>query len=147
MQLRYRPFGLKLRRFLWSQPCLALLPECGWLDGGCLILRDALVQWGNGYLHPGASHRTHRSITFVDHGFAWLDVMGHRLFIDGDGIQEESAFKEKLAVLQQHPTVDLRFDTSTERVVGIPVDPDASRTLAQLLSRRLGGFSPSLLTK
>jgi hypothetical protein len=73
--------------------------------------------------------------------------MGHRLFIDGDGIQEESAFKEKLAVLQQHPTVDLRFDTSTERVVGIPVDPDASRTLAQLLSRRLGGFSPSLLTK
>ena len=76
-----RMFGRQLRRRLWSDGGLALLPgggEIAWNDGGCLLLADALAR-----ILTGAEHL---AVTF-DHsvlGQHFLVRVGH-WHLDADG--------------------------------------------------------------
>lgn len=110
-------------------------------------MRAALVQWGEGALNPGASIRMFRSTAYVDHGFAWLELKGRRLIIDGDGVQDETGLRQKLIKLKGVRPIDVRFSKGRELVVGIPQDRWASDRLAQLLSRRFGRFRLELITR
>lgn len=145
--MNHLPFGRALHRFLQSNGVLALLPGCGWLDGGCLILREALVQWGSGELSPGVSARTREAKSFVDHGFAWLDLNGQRIILDGDGVQDEEGLQRKLELLEGVRPSQIHFGQHSSVVAGILVDQSASTLLADRLSRRFGRFSPDLISK
>ena len=142
--VNHLPFGRALRRYLQSAQALELLPGCGWLDGGCLILRDALTHWSKGALRAGASVRSHRSVTYVDHGFAWFEANGQRILLDGDGLQDAAGLRQKLERLEGIQPAGILFSDEA-LIVGILTDPKASRALADRLSRRFGGFSSDLI--
>lgn len=145
--INHVPFGRALRRFLLSREPLALLPECGWLDGGCLVLRDALVTWGQGALHPGATLRSNGERLFVDHGFTWLELGGRRVIVDGDGVQDEHGLRRKLELLEHIRPEAVQYADCSAFVVGILRDPSLSDRLAHLLEKRFGQFRPHLLTR
>jgi hypothetical protein len=142
--VNHLPFGRALRRYLQSNRALELLPGCGWMDGGCLILREALIFWSEGTLHAGASIRSRQSRAYVDHGFAWLEDSNRRILLDGDGVQDVAGMCRKLERLEGVRPSEILF-TADGLVVGIPIDTAASRALADRLYHRFGGFSIDLI--
>ncbi|MCR6108650.1 hypothetical protein HXA32_20475 [Salipaludibacillus agaradhaerens] len=72
----------KLKRVLWSEEALSLLPGCGWNDGGCRSLMKAFIIW------LGPDHA--RSYQIVkdseqgcsEHAFIRIGLW----FLDGDGV-------------------------------------------------------------
>lgn len=46
------PFGQELSELLWSERLLDVLDGPGWLDGGCLILANAVDIWSRSILKP-----------------------------------------------------------------------------------------------
>jgi|GEM_PF-3667829 len=141
----HHPFGVALRRFLLSRKALALLPDCGWLDGGCLVLSDALVRWSGGTLRPGGTLRAKEDRLFLDHAFAWIVVDGAPCILDGDGLQSEYALRRKLELLEHAPPLEVRYSDCSGLAVGILRDSAASDRLATLLERRFGPFTPGLI--
>lgn len=143
----HHPFGKALRRFLNSGEPIALLPGCGWVDGGCFILREALILWSNDELNPGATLRRRGDRLYVDHGFAWIDVGAGRVLVDGDGLQDEEGLRRKLEHLEGVRLPEVRYARCTEHAVGIPVDVARSKALAELLRRRFGAFHVRLIDR
>lgn len=84
-------FGMDLREFLYEPQQLDLLPDCGWLDGGCRSLMKALKQWlGEENVqtfmlvkNPEDEHAEHVFLKVGDY------------FIDGDGTSNFKRMQER----------------------------------------------------
>lgn len=95
------PFGADLHAFLWAESQVKLLQQCGWLDGGCLILASAVRTWSLDQCGVAAWVRPDEQSPgglLVDHYAATLCDEGKLLFIDGDGIGTEDDFIEKMSM-------------------------------------------------
>jgi hypothetical protein len=126
-----------LRDFLYREDNFALVNEAtggGWLDGGCQILADALVQWlGEGaesyYLVAGSNGVR----DFPEHAL----VRYGDVYLDGDGASSEGVL---LARWEQEEHIEggwLTLATDELRGTGweggIPSDDGVSYELAQRL--------------
>lgn len=65
---------------------------CGYFDGGCLLLADALVLWSQGDLKLGGFSRRSCIEQGVDHWFVTLDVADKAFMVDANALQTEKAF-------------------------------------------------------
>jgi hypothetical protein len=143
------PFGQALRRFLNAMPQFELLPpDTDWMQGGCLILADALSTWSAGELKAGGVVRIHSDQTpFLDHAFAFLPLFGaaSRVLIDGDGLAEARPFEQKLTQLYRIRDFEVRYQDCAQHAVGILRDRGASRRLAAQLADRFGRFDRVLI--
>ena len=127
-----------LREWLYREDNFALIDQAtgsGWLDGGCLILADALVEWlGEGaepyFLIGGTSGSDGRPVDWPEHAL----VRYGDIYLDGDGESSEEALLKRWAEEEgieegwlAPSTEDLR-KASLEG--GIPIDLDLSARLA-----------------
>lgn len=145
------PFGADLQAFLWEESQVELLPECGWLDGGCLILASAIRAWSLGQAGIAAWVRPYDQSPdglLVDHYAATLCDEGQLLFIDGDGIGTEDDFIEKMGMEPDRggflmPDALVLFDAACAGQRPCNEVNLAPRNPAALLARRLGqAFGP-----
>lgn len=144
----HHPFGRALKHFLLaSRECW--LPKYGWLDGGCLILCDALVEWGQGGIFPGGTLRlTGWGAAILDHAFAYARFTDAAcVLMDGDGLQSEEGMRKKMRVLE-HCNVDaLRLEDCSKSAIGIPRDRKKSKAIAEGLLQEFGPYHPRLLAR
>lgn len=91
------PFGEDLCQFLWDEKQLELLPDYGWLDGGCLILSAALYTWSGGQLTPRAWVFSGKDGLVVDHWVATVIIDCIEIVIDGDGVGTVDDLSTKMA--------------------------------------------------
>jgi hypothetical protein len=90
--------GAENRRFKKSlyEPVISLYHYngCGFFDGGCLLLADALVQWSDGDLKLGAIDRvSNKSESGGDHWFVSMDVAGKRFLLDANGLKLPAPYR------------------------------------------------------
>lgn len=138
-------FGKTLQATLETNEALEVLPGCGWLNGGCMILSHALVAWSQGALQQGACLRSKNGMKYVDHAFAWCTVDGERWLFDGDGLQLEPELRTKLNVREQITPEEIRYESCARLAFGILLDRKASRALVSVMQKRIGPFSIDLL--
>lgn len=144
------PFGRELVQLLWDENTLALLPDCGWFDGGCLILCSALHQWSQGVLQPSAWVRVIDGHLQCDHWAVWGQFDDVLLLFDGDGVGTELDFTAKMR-LEGCADGELLTDClrlfeaacagrrPADEANLYPGNPVAS--LVRLLDRHIGSFS------
>jgi hypothetical protein len=112
---------------------------CGFFDGGCLLLADALVQWSAGDIKPAGIVRT-RFAGQVDHWVGALKLEGEVVFIDANGFQDKRQlldYWETDECLGPMMLVDSpQFDEEGE----VPRDPVFSAKLASELTGVLGSY-------
>lgn len=127
----------RLKRVLWSDEALALLPECGWNDGGCRSLMKAFSLWfGRDELRTyqivKIEEQKHSEHAFVQVG-NW--------FLDGDGVSGLYKMEHRWLFEERLPGVIIReFDPDTEpdHVNGdqpFYIEDDRIHALVQLLDR------------
>jgi hypothetical protein len=122
----------RLHRFLWSPPIFARLAPygCGWNDGGCRILAEALVAW----LGPAAA------IAFVctaDGEVEHVVALVGPWVLDGDGISPRSSFLDLWGRREGIAAAHLAlFDAAVLEGSPIPADAALSRALAAALATR-----------
>jgi hypothetical protein len=129
--------GRHLHEFLYSPDIFALLDPhgCGWLDGGCRILADAVGLW-----------------LAIDYRAALVDVAGHAQHsfimiddwhIDGDGISRPDTFLRRwrdLEGVDGHVVKDgiaLIVASHMRNSWSMPQDMILSRHLAGLIDTKL----------
>ena len=116
----------------------------GWMDGGCLILTQALVSWGEGAIKAGGALRVSpRGKSFLDHAFAHAlnPVSLMRVLIDGDGLQSERFMIKKLRPLAPSTCHYLSFTDCSKYAVGVPKNRAVSQYILTRLRADLGPFS------
>jgi hypothetical protein len=133
-----------LYRFLHSRPVFHALIEkhgCGWFDGGCLILAQAVRTWTHGEL---AAIRSDSGATFDHAVIAIKDPEDRKelLFIDADGVFDEFELLEKWrrAERLQNPRIERRFRHPFQ-------DRSLSRWLAKQLSAKFGAAEGNLISR
>lgn len=101
----------KLKRVLWSNDALSLLPGCGWNDGGCRSLMRAFRIW----LGPD-NVRTYQIVKKPEqlHSEHVFIRIGDR-FLDGDGVSGSYQMEYRWRFEERLPVVIIReFDPETE---------------------------------
>lgn len=138
-------FGHQLKKLLHRSDVFSLLScyRCGWSDGGCLILLDALVEWSHGEIEPYVLFGT--SSLWLE----WTVIPHHAVgywedwWIDADGFSrlktlisrwENLEFLENISLVHQDDT-----DISQTFIEG---DEVISHSLAQLLESEFGSWPP-----
>lgn len=112
--------------------------DCGFFDGGCLILADALALWSHGNLTLGACRRVRYSI--VDHWFVCMNIGDKNLVIDADGLKDEKAylrFIEKNELREPGVIIDSPIH---EPDSDIPRDEHVSAIVAVQIQAALGCY-------
>lgn len=133
------PFGREFRAFCGSPAMLAHTPDHGFLDGGCLSLALAVLEW----LGPEAELRFAARDGRLQHAAAEVVVDGRPLYLDGDGLATDDDLAEKLARLEFCPgTVPVGATVGQAAAHGI-VDDGRSEALAAALAERFGNVPPS----
>ncbi|WP_338923821.1 hypothetical protein V0M98_37065 (plasmid) [Pseudomonas silesiensis] len=66
---------------------------CGFFDGGCLLLADALVQWSDGDLNLGAIDRVSNKSESGDHWFVSMNVAGRTFLLDANGLKLPAPYR------------------------------------------------------
>lgn len=97
------PFGQDLQAFLQQDHQLQILPGCGWMDGGCLILAAALRTWSQGKLGVAAWMRECAHTDdglLVDHYAATVLDEDVLVLLDGDGLGTYGDFTAKMGLEQ-----------------------------------------------
>lgn len=127
-----------LRSLLYAPQAWDLLEPlgCGWLDGGCRILADALNEW----LGPSAE-----KMALLDEAGRIQHVLIRigRVFIDGDGMTLEHEILARWQDLEgiKGPRVaplDTRHLTDLD-AAGIPASQDIEKRLVGILRDWMGG--------
>ncbi len=122
----------------------------GWLDGGCLVLSDALVLWGQGILKPGGVLRcpTGKS-PYLDHAFAYHEDFeeGSCVLVDGDGFQTPHRMLNKIRTLTHDANEALYFSPCHALAKGVPANLKQSRLIAKTLEQLLGSLEDFLTLK
>jgi hypothetical protein len=145
----------RLRRELWHGAAFGLLPKlsdpwsCGWLDGYCCILAEALLLWVSGAGEPVVRMVRPRLMMLAGEGKAFdhvvLQLVG-RWFLDGDGV---SSRRELLLRWQTREGLRaprlLDFDEQVLAASKTPRDAETSHWVADCLAQALGPFTPALL--
>ncbi len=99
------------REFLYRPENLNLLPECGWLDGGCRSLMTAIRLWlGTDITTPYQIVKEEQEA----HSQHVIAKVG-KYFIDGDGISITDDLIDRWLYIEKLPRVILRsFDPNEE---------------------------------
>jgi hypothetical protein len=141
------PFGQRLRRFLHDNRQFKLLPpDVEWVQGGCLLLAEGLTLWGEGALRSGGTVRFHpRGQPYLDHAFAYSPAVVNSVLIDGDGLADEAAMRDKLEQSFSVSKFDVRYADCADLAVGIYRDAGISAAIAASLTREFGPFNAELL--
>jgi hypothetical protein len=129
--------GCKLRRVLYGAEVFGLLNDldCGWLDGGCLILAEALHQVLGGELvmvvNAADPDWPPQHAAVLWDGWLW----------DGDGATRRRTFLHRWKYLEGVPRPRLvAADPDRMERRGTPRDTRLSCTLAAELARRTTGL-------
>lgn len=131
-----------LYRFLHSAPIFQSLNDkhgCGWFDGGCLILAQAVRSWTGGQL---AAIQSDTGAPF-DHAVAAVKDPENRkelLFIDADGVFDEFELLEKWTRVERlrNPRIQTLWRQPFQ-------DRSLSMWLAKQLRRKFGSLEGSLV--
>lgn len=112
----------------------------GFVDGGCRMFAQALVDWSGGNLRLRAIVRTGE--TKIQHY-----VASHgRICLDADGAATDADMLRKMAVVEHCPDCAIRSDIHALSAVGIPYDEIAVTRLVEGMTRSLGAWpEPSLM--
>ena len=125
-----------------DQPIISLYHYngCGFFDGGCLLLADALVEWSGGDIKLAAISRS-RFHGQVDHWVGELNIAGERLFLDANGLQTEQGlltYWREEEVMEPVAFIDQPvFDEARE----IPRDRKFSAKIASEICNSLGLYT------
>lgn len=124
------------------QPVISLFHYngCGFFDGGCLLLADALVEWSGGDIKLAAISRS-RFYGQVDHWVGELNIAGERLFLDANGLQTEQSlltYWHEEEVMEPVALIDQPvFDEARE----IPRDRQFSAKIANEIGDSIGLYA------
>lgn len=133
-----KEFGKQLRKFLYGKRNMSLLPDCGWLDGGCRSLMKALQIWldeenVNTYAIMSEENEEH-----CDHAF----IKVGELFIDGDGVSTEKEmyerwlYEEMLPEVYIYPFDPINEPPSEDGTLPVYISEEAIQTLVNRLEKR-----------
>lgn len=124
------------------QPVISLFNYngCGFFDGGCLLLADALVSWSGGEIKLAAIARS-RFSGQVDHWMGELNVAGERLFLDANGLQTEAGLLSYWEREELREPVDLMPNPVFDEASEIPRDGHFSQRIAGEIEQALGTFA------
>lgn len=114
---------------------------CGFFDGGCLLLADALALWSGADLKLGGCVReAHRHTIDVDHWFVTTERLGSLLCLDANGLMTLGAFKRHWEHVEALGPV--MFRTAPSPITGgeIPRDLAFSELLANQVEQALGDY-------
>lgn len=106
-----RKFNETLKAFLYQENVLDLLPDCGWLDGGCRSLMRALRFWlGEENTTPFLIVKR-REDQHAEHAI----VKVGEYFLDADGASTRHALYKRWRKVERLPRVFIRtFDPDKE---------------------------------
>lgn len=117
---------------------------CGFFDGGCLLLADALNIWSSGQIQLAAMGRS-RFKGLVDHWVGSFGVAGQEFFIDANGVQTQKALLRYWEEEELMETSDMIDSPAYDPERGIPRDLEFSKQLAGQLETALGSFKQWLI--
>lgn len=125
-----------------DQPVISLYHYngCGFFDGGCLLLADAMVEWSGGDIKLAAIART-RFAGEVDHWIGELELAGERFFLDANGIQTAEQLLSFWEAEELREPVMLMASPQFDEAREIPRDIAFSKRLATELLEALGSYS------
>lgn len=114
---------------------------CGFFDGGCLLLADALVQWSDGDLKLGAIDRvSNKSESGGDHWFVSMNVAGKTFLLDANGLKLPTPYRRYFEREEvQEPCVFVenpQHDPDSE----VPRDAAFSKVLCDKIRATLGTY-------
>ncbi len=129
--------GRAVRRALWTDEALALLPVgCGWNDGGCLLLADALC------VLLGGDARLIAVVSGVDrvaqhyvvrlpprHGPGW--------YLDADGAALYATLLRRWSEVERVRLPRLVPAANAVRHLDVPRDPQVSERIARWLRKQV----------
>lgn len=124
-----------------DQPIISLYHYngCGFFDGGCLLLADALVEWSGGDIKLAALART-RFGGEVDHWVGELELAGETVYLDANGVQSESKLLSYWASEELMEPVMLLASPQFDEAREIPRDLDFSHRVACEILGALGPY-------
>ena len=102
--------------------------SCGWLDGGCRVLSDALVVWLGSIARPLALVNT---VGAVQH----VVIQCGAYYLDGDGISDAATLLDRWRRLERIEAPALApFDPAAASAAGIRADAMMTAAVAQGLA-------------
>lgn len=113
---------------------------CGFFDGGCLLLADALVEWGAGCIQLAAIVRE-RFGGSIDHWVVKFDLAGETVYLDANGVQDAPKLLRYWSTEELHERVMLVASPVYDEHSEIPRDLDFSRRLAGEILVALGPYA------
>ncbi|WP_156675887.1 hypothetical protein [Pseudomonas sp. Leaf58] len=114
---------------------------CGFFDGGCLLLADALVLWSGGDLKLGGCVReAHKRTIDVDHWFVTTERLDSLLCLDANGLMTPSAFIRYWEHVEALGQIMFRIQPSPRVDGEIPRDLMFSKLLSNQLEQALGPY-------
>ncbi len=130
-------FGERLSQWLWAEEQFSIIDkfQCGWNDGGCNILADALIEYFGGAAERvaifGSSDRGDRG----QPQHVLVRVGGE--YIDADGSQSARSLLDKMSELEGVENGVIRaYPEYTSD--SIPTDKQASSELSQRIRAEFG---------
>lgn len=121
-----------------SEHLMLAAHQCGLMDGGCLILAQALQHWSKGEIGLGVSRRIESGV--IDHWFGAIPTSAGFVTLDADGLQTADEMLEKMHLLERttRQTLDVTgVDPSSTEMLQ---DEALSQRIANHLERRLGPY-------
>lgn len=114
---------------------------CGYFDGGCLLLADALVLWSQGDMKIGGFSRLSWIDQGVDHWFVKLNVAGKEFLVDANALQTEKAFTRYWLYDELLGEDFIILDNPVYQVEStVPRDPVFSALIAGQIAEKLGDY-------
>lgn len=136
------PFGKELCDFLHQPAQLGLLSDCGYMNGGCWTLAEAIRSWSGGALRLFAVKDA--SPVHIVCGF--VEPRG-LVVLDGDGMAWEDELRVKMRRREGLQTADIVvFDQEEISRNGIVFSPESARQYEHRLEWRFGTFNWLRLT-
>lgn len=109
----------------------------GFMDGGCRMLAEALVEWSGGKLTLWAVHKTDDPVTVQHMVAAWRD----EVFLDCDGICRAAEMTAKMARLEHAGACFMKPFTGMPSEQDLDCDAAVVANLARRLRDKLGDFA------
>jgi hypothetical protein len=114
---------------------------CGFFDGGCLLLADALVQWSDGEMKLGAIDRvSNKRESGGDHWFVSMNVAGRTFLLDANGLKLPAPYRRYFERKEvREPCVFLenpQHDPNSE----VPRDAAFSKIICDQILTALGTY-------
>lgn len=143
----YYNFGKKLQKWCKEHTNLVLdTIGCGYMDGGCRVLAEALQVWSKGYLVPKVMYSTHGD----EHVVSTLKTdQGYLILLDADGMGSMENLRKKMHLLEgvecDYSVKALSDNTTIKNYRD--THPDLIKNIADTLQESFGDFKPSMIIK